>query len=140
MVPASVIGFQKFDSFEYDPLRVFGATFVPLRQSNDTRRRVKRPLVAYLCRLIMSRSEIESKIYGVADSFRRESEEAHRQKDLALERLRLSQEEVAVAKQSSATLKAKLEELKKESGTTATREIQQLKGEVADFTNQVSRG
>lgn len=82
--------------------------------------------------------QIEAKLQGVAASWRRERDEAHRQKQLALERLRLAQEEVEATEKSTMALVHKLHELKSECGEKAEQGNGQLKREVEEGTERVS--
>lgn len=82
-------------------------------------------------------TSIESKLQGVAAAYRRERDEAYRSKQLALERLNLTQQEANAVKQSVASLFAKLEDLKKQSGADALQEIETIKQRVQVLTHQV---
>jgi len=80
---------------------------------------------------------LEAKLHGVAAAFRRERDEAHRQRELANERLRLTREEADAAAKSLAAMRTKLDDLERASGEAAERQIERLKAEVESLTNQV---
>lgn len=85
-------------------------------------------------------NNIESKLHTVAASFRQKRDEAHRANQLAIERLRLSQEVVDTLNLNVKDLQYKLDTLKKNSGSTVEGKdiIQKLHQDVNILTKEVN--
>jgi len=82
--------------------------------------------------------QIEARLQGVAAALRRQLDEAHRKKELAMERLRLTRQEVDAADRSKAAVQAKLDSLAKQAGPKIEQELDQLQKEVDKLKHDVS--
>lgn len=80
---------------------------------------------------------MEAKLQRMAAGLRRERDEAHRERELASERLRLAKEEEEAAGKTLESMKLKLKELEAASGAGAKNEIEHLKTKVENLENQV---
>jgi peptidoglycan hydrolase CwlO-like protein len=83
--------------------------------------------------------DLVGKLQGFEATLRRERDDAHRENQLAAERLRLVQEEAAALQKTVQALRDKIQVIQNESGETAPKEIVEYKNNVEDLTKQVRR-
>jgi predicted RNase H-like nuclease (RuvC/YqgF family) len=83
--------------------------------------------------------DVEARLHNVAASFRKSRDEAHREHQLAVERLTLATQESEALQKTVNDMKAQLEALQKKAGSSQERqrELQQLQTDVAMLNKEV---
>jgi uncharacterized protein YoxC len=80
---------------------------------------------------------IVDKLHGALAVFRRECDELHRKKQLAVERLRLEQEEKDATEKTIHGMQETLNQLNKSGSEEAKRELEQMEKDVEQMNREV---